>query len=159
MQRIIVIGIGNPLRGDDGIGWYTVDRLEESLESREIEFTKCVELTPEFSEKISRSKFALFIDSRVESQEAEIKEEHIVPAEVFPALETHRLDPAGILAFSRSLYGKIPEAIMLTVEGKSFEYGEEISLETEQRVESLLVRAREILNDWLQKLRIEYCIC
>ncbi len=161
MSKVIIIGCGNPLRGDDGIGWYAVDRLAESHKQTDFEFIKCRELLPEISEKISEAKYVLFIDAAVDSGEQlshdAVGEKNIAPAENFPSLDTHQLDPGGLLAFSAALYGNIPEAVMLTVKGKSFEYREGISDEVQQDVLSLISRAHEILNKWSEELQAESC--
>jgi hydrogenase maturation protease len=162
MCRIIVVGLGNPLRGDDGMGWYAVDRLAEIFHEKEIEFVKCRELMPEFSEKISKAKYVLFIDASVKSEGITQKgkgetigEMKIVASENHSSVETHQLDPGGLLAFSSALYGKTPEGIMLTVKGESFEYVEKLSKKVQQSVLSLITRAREILNQWRENLQVE----
>ena len=30
MGRVLIIGYGNPLRGDDGFGWHAAERLRET---------------------------------------------------------------------------------------------------------------------------------
>jgi hydrogenase maturation protease len=146
---IIVIGLGNPLRGDDGIGWYAIDRLTNSMNNSNIEFVKCRELLPEISEKISKAKYVLFIDAAVDTDNGEIVERQVDPAENYPSLETHQLDPAGILSFSKALYGRIPSAVMLTVSVESFEFHEGLSEKGHAGVELLVKRACEILGKWL----------
>jgi hydrogenase maturation protease len=156
---IVVIGLGDPLRGDDGLGWYAVDRLAETFHSKDIEFLKYRELLPEVSEKISRAEYVLFVDASVKSQATEqkgkggaIDEMKIVPSENNSSLETHKLDPAGLLAFSSALYGKAPEAIMLMARGESFEYHEGISKGVQRAAQLLVNRACEIANNWLEEL-------
>ncbi len=159
---IIVIGCGNPLRGDDGVGWYAVDQLSESYTDGKIEFVKCRELTPEFSEKFLGIKYALFVDASLsrkrdigEAERGVVSEESVVPEGNFPSLESHQLGPAGLLAFSGALYGNIPKAVMLSVKGESFGYGEDISGDVRRAVRLLLARACEILNKWMKELQIE----
>jgi hydrogenase maturation protease len=148
-QSIIVIGCGNPLRGDDGVGWYAVDQLAETVTDGKIEFVKCRELTPEFSEKLRDVKYALFVDASVEAESGVVNEESVIPKDNFSSLESHKLGPAGLLAFSNALYGNIPKAMMLSVKGESFGYGEDISDTVRTVAEKLVFRAKEILNIWL----------
>lgn len=147
---IMVIGLGNPLRGDDGIGWCAVDRIAESVKSRDIEFLKYRELMPEISERVSKAKSVLFIDAAVYSDGEQLDERNVIPAEDYPSLETHQLDPAGLLAFSKALYGNAPEAVIMTVGGESFEYHEELSERAQAGMELLVNRACEILLTWLR---------
>jgi len=147
---IIVIGVGNPLRGDDGVGWYAVDRLMELFKSSEIEFIKCRELLPEISETISQRKFVIFIDVAVDTESGIVAEKKVAPAKNFSSLETHQLDPAGILAFSKALYGNVPKAMMLTVRGESFVYHEGLSKEVRDVSDKLVQRAKGILKKWIR---------
>ena len=154
---IIVVGIGNTLRGDDGIGWYAVDQLADAINNKDIEFLKCRELMPEISEKISKAKYVLFIDADSESVNGQVNETYITPIESYPSLETHQLDPAGLLAFSTALYGNTPKAVMLTTRGESFEYGEKLSEAVREAAQSLISRAHAKLNEWCQNLQPKSC--
>ena len=116
---------------------------------------------PEVSEKISRAEYVLFVDASIKSEAAEqkgngvpIDEMKIVPSENGASLETHKLDPAGLLAFASALYGKTPESIMLMVEGESFDYHEGISEGVQRATQLLVNRACEITNDWLEELQV-----
>ena len=150
---VIVIGLGNPLRGDDGIGWNAVDQIAESIKSIGLEFIKCRELMPELSEKISKAKYVLFLDAAVDTGNGEIAESQINPSENYPSLETHQLDPAGLLAFSKALFGRTPHAVILTVSGGSFEYYEGLSEKAHAGVQLLVKRACEIISNWSGKQR------
>jgi len=153
---IIVIGLGNPLRGDDGIGWYAVDRIAESIKNPKIEFLKYRELLPEISEKVSKAKYVLFIDAAVGGSKAQVEEKGVAPAETYPSFDTHQLDPGGLLAFSKAVYGKAPDAIIMTADGESFQYHDELSVGARAGVQLLVNRACEILGIWL-KSRRESC--
>jgi len=149
---VLVVGLGNPLRGDDGVGWYCVDMLMKMVRDPLVDFVKCRELLPELSADLSKVGLALFIDASVQSQREAVEETVVKRKEDFPPLETHRLDPAGLLSMSHALYGCSPEAVMLTVKGESFDYKEEISEAVRDAADKLVCRAKEIVECWQQRV-------
>lgn len=57
----LVIGIGNPLRGDDGVGWWLARRAETlKLTPRVL---RVQQLTPELAEELAGARRVLFIDA------------------------------------------------------------------------------------------------
>src|SRR5579863_2441204 len=67
MSRTLIIGIGNPLRGDDGLGWRAVESLRQIASLQEVETVTCHQLTPEMAESVSRAERVVFIDAYVGS--------------------------------------------------------------------------------------------
>ena len=65
MAGVLVIGVGNPLRGDDGLGWHAAEHLRERLVELHATVTSCHQLIPELAEPVSRAERVIFIDARV----------------------------------------------------------------------------------------------
>src|SRR5690242_12833541 len=69
MARVLVIGYGNPLRGDDGVGWHAAEALAKSLQDEErvpaerVMVLACHQLTLELAEPLSRVERVIFIDA------------------------------------------------------------------------------------------------
>jgi len=59
--RILIIGWGNPLRGDDGVGWRAAELLSGTLAGHDVAVRVSHQLMPELAEEISRSEFVVFI--------------------------------------------------------------------------------------------------
>ena len=64
-RRVLVIGYGNPLRGDDGIGRVIAEHIAETLRPEAIDVVVAHQLTPELTEPISRSGLVIFVDAAV----------------------------------------------------------------------------------------------
>lgn len=62
MAELIVIGIGNPYRGDDGVGWIVVDQLKEKLNSS-INLSKQRGDIGELLDAFSKHKIVFLIDA------------------------------------------------------------------------------------------------
>ncbi|EQD29207.1 hydrogenase maturation protease, partial [mine drainage metagenome] len=64
----LIIGYGNPMRGDDGAGPALVEALHKRLgdnADRDLEIVSCMQLTPELTHDMSRSQRVIFADASV----------------------------------------------------------------------------------------------
>lgn len=136
-DKVLIIGYGNPLRGDDGIGPYAVDCLRDdltdavainaaqpdSLGCSAITFLTPMQLTPELAEPISRAARVVFIDARTDGVPGAIHAQRLHPGNTTSTL-THHTDPAALLALAQALYGTCPDAVIFSVTGQSFGYEE-----------------------------------
>ena len=138
-----VIGIGNPLRGDDGVGAL----LAEAAGGRSVH-----QLTPELAAELAPLERVLFIDAWLAPESAEpTPSPRIDPlpavAEPGEASSSHRLEPAELLAITAALYGRAPHGAWLRVPAFVFGHGSELSAQ-------LLVslpEARRLLQQWLKQ--------
>lgn len=137
MADLLIIGWGNTLRGDDGFGWAAAERLREALPDAEV--LTVHQLTPELMEAISRARRVVFIDAGTEG-EAGVLTCSEVRASTSAEAFTHQASPAGLLAGSLALYGYVPEAVLYSVKGESFEFGEELSAGVGKALEELVRR-------------------
>ncbi|HZD59096.1 MAG TPA: hydrogenase maturation protease [Anaerolineae bacterium] len=128
MACITVIGYGNPLRGDDGLGWFVAKQLAERVASDNIKVLALYQLTPELADEISRSELVVFVDACCDQAPGHISCRAITPHTNPLSATTHHLDPSSLLTFTQALYGTLPEiTILLTVGGESFGYEEDLS--------------------------------
>ncbi len=144
----LVIGYGNPLRGDDGFGVAVAERVQHLLASEKVAVIVCQQLTPELAEPISAVDTVVFVDVRVGKPAGVIECERLSP-EPFSVSVTHSLEPAGLLVLARELYGRVPQnAFLLTVRTTRFQYGEQLSPEVEQAIPEAVERIRQILSGY-----------
>ena len=132
--RRLVIGIGNPLRGDDSVGGL----LAEQVGGRSVQ-----QLTPELAVELAELEAVLSIEAWLAPAGAMPWLGTIAPAA--GAAETHRLEPAQLLAISQALYGRSPEAFLLQVPATGFGHGTSLSPE----LRAVLPTARALLRQWL----------
>ncbi len=125
MAHILIIGYGNPLRSDDGLGWHAAEKLRE-MHSEGVEVRTCHQLTPDLAEAASRASMVFFIDARQGGKPGDISCLPVVPRYADIAF-SHELSPPALLGFSKTLYGSSPQAFMVSVAGESFEHGEQLS--------------------------------
>ena len=136
MSRVLIIGYGNPLRGDDGFGWRAAERLRSAIDDPQVEVRALHQLTPELMEPLSRVDRAIFIDAAWPAPAA------CRTGSVF----THHLTPAALIAGSRTLYGHAAEATLLTTPGENFDFGESLSPGVERALDETIARVHAILR-------------
>jgi hydrogenase maturation protease len=139
---ITVIGYGNPLRHDDGIGPEVAHHVQHWVATgvpgfKDVEALVCHQLTPELAEPISRSEFVIFVDAAQNGCPGQVVEATVSSApEAQPF--THSVTPAALLRGAQILYGSSPHACLLTATGESFEYGIGLTHCAESAVNKLL---------------------
>ena len=128
MSRIMVVGFGNPLRSDDGFGWRATEELQQIIPGKDVEFVECQQLAPELAQKIAEKELVIFIDADSNGVAGEV---HCYPVSApkkdATVTMTHHLDPCALLGLARQLYGKVPEALVVSVTGECFGYGKQLS--------------------------------
>lgn len=134
----LVIGIGNPLRCDDGVGTL----LAEEAGGRSVH-----QLTPELAEEIAPLQAVLFIDAWLAPAGAgpELRELGLGrgAAAILDA-GSHRLEPEQLLAVCEALYGRRPRGHLLRVPGFVFGHGTALSA----GLRASLPLARGLLRCW-----------
>lgn len=146
MSHVLIVGYGNSLRGDDGVGCHVARMLEDCYhDDPDVKVMGAHQLTPEMAEDVSATEFVLFLDAAMGAPAGEIKRAKAAPRPG-PVSFAHFLDPDVLLAAAIELYGSVPQAELLTIVGASFEVGEGISAEVAQRLPQLFEQARAIVE-------------
>jgi hydrogenase maturation protease len=129
MARTLVIGIGNPLRGDDGLGWHVIEKLREAPAHGMPELLACHQLTPELAAAVAQSDRVIFIDAAAGAPAGEVRLQHLgEPADkAQPGAFSHRLDPEILIQYTKTLYGRRPEAALISVKSAAYDLSEELS--------------------------------
>jgi hydrogenase maturation protease len=124
--RILVLGYGNPLRSDDGLGWHAAERLAETLSDANAEIRTLSQLTPELALPISEASLVIFIDANREGEPGELICSQVTP-HLLPVRFSHELSPEAVLALSKYMYGVSPPAFLVSLCGQCFNLGEQLS--------------------------------
>jgi hydrogenase maturation protease len=122
---ILVIGYGNELRGDDGLGPLVAKSVAAANLSG-VRVLTALQLLPELAADLAEARLVVFVDASVESSEIGVAMRSLV-AEDTVDLRTHRAHPGTLLALTQEVYERTPEAWWLTAPGWNFEFGEGLS--------------------------------
>jgi hydrogenase maturation protease len=126
---LLVIGYGNTLRADDGVGPRVAEAVE-ALRLPGVRTLTCQQLSPEHAEPISRAEVVVFVDAAVDAR-AEVQWRPLVPTDS-SQLMAHAADPRTMLALSRDVFGHAPKAWWLTIPAVDLGFSESLSPIAEQ---------------------------
>lgn len=143
-RNTLVLGYGNPARGDDGLGPALVAGLEQAALER-LELRLDYQLCVEDALDIGRFAQVLFVDaSKTASPPFEL---YALPEQLHPqTFDSHRLSPEALMFLARTLFSATTPARVLAIRGYRFE----------PFVESLSTDAANNLQQALQYLVREF---
>ncbi len=122
---IAVFAVGNPARGDDGVGLLLAERLERAARPG-VELVVDHQLQVEHALALSGRSSVLFIDAAVGLDEPFQLSRLKVPVDRSCAF-SHALEPADVIATFRQIdAGQCPDAWVLAVRTRHFELGTDI---------------------------------
>ena len=127
--QLLVIGYGNTLRGDDGVGPRVAEAIEK-LNLPGVRTLACPMLTPELADPIARAAKIIFVDAAVDAPK-EVQWRKLEPNET-SQLMAHAADPRTMLALARDVFGRTPEAWWLTIPAVDLGFREEFSPEVQK---------------------------
>ncbi len=150
--KVLLVGYGNPLRGDDGLGPAAAEELARVAALPGVEVLTPHQLTPELVDSIVGVDLVLFVDARAGTDAAgTIHEMDLLPGEgaaVGPL--AHHQSPLGLLSAAQALFGHCPPAVAFSVTGGSFDFGVGLSPSVRRAlpllVERMAVRVRSVLT-------------
>lgn len=149
---VLIIGYGNPLRGDDGIGWQVVDQLAK-LAGDSTKVLTVHQLTPELAEPISEANLVIFIDACYEGQPGSWTCETVYPDPKPLDAYTHYLTPMNLLSYAQAMHGASPKALLISVAASSFDCGQELSPRVEAIVPEIVACVQEWLNAGVDRFK------
>ena len=132
MARIVMIGYGNRLRSDDGVGCAVAEKLASRLSSPQVEVIVCHQLTPELADTIRDAEIVFFIDAARQGVPGTFSCNRVSTGS--RANSSHSGSPSGLLALAGRLYNAQPQALSVTLPGTCFDHGEDLSPELKDAV-------------------------
>ncbi len=146
---ILIIGIGNTLRRDDGAGWFFAEALAAALEmaGRRVHLELHHQLAPELAIEAAELQpvAILFVDASVAVDEVTFTQLTEGTAE---ASAGHSLTPAMLLTLMRRLYAVDAPGWLVQTPAADFGHGEGLSELAQRGVQAAAALAL-LLNDRL----------
>jgi hydrogenase maturation protease len=123
----LILGYGNTLSGDDGLGVRAAEMLEERLQGLDVRVITCHQLSPELAEDLRGASLAIFIDASATTPPGQIDVQPLAPSTQAPGSVSHHFLPGTLLALCQAFYDHTPEAWLYAIGAASFEIGETLS--------------------------------
>lgn len=121
-NAILLIGIGNTTRGDDGLGWALAEAVE-ALQLPGVTVVYRQQLQVEDALLLQQYPIVVFADASVEPVPGGAAlQPCIAAAQSFAS--SHHQSPATLLYLAKVLYGAQPQAWVLALQAASFELQE-----------------------------------
>jgi hydrogenase maturation protease len=144
--RLLVIGYGNELRRDDAVG-PCVARIVSGWERPDVKALAVHQLTPELAELLATTERTIFVDAG-EDEEGVVWTRMLEPARTSRGLG-HTCDPRELLALTEALYGRHPEAWLITVPAPNLDFGDCLSAATDRGRGAALRQIRVMAGDFV----------
>lgn len=174
MFNALILGYGNPDREDDGVAWHLLQKLAAhygcsitSVDELDLRLSQndeaesyrnnlkpadlraphlafALQLTPEMAETLPRYERVCFVDAHTGAYSEEVRFDLLKPG-YQAAPFTHHFTSESCLALAHTLYGRAPEAAILSIRGYHFGYSTELS----HRTAALMNTAMEHVIQWL----------
>ncbi len=134
--KTLLFGIGNSGRGDDGLGWAFLDRIQQESEfPGEMEYR--YQLQVEDAAMISRAERVIFVDSYKGDLPSGFQWKPCKPSREFE-FTSHVLAPAAVMYLSHDLFGESPRADLLLIQGSCWDLRIGMSPEAEHHLDNAL---------------------
>ena len=137
---LVVIGYGNALRRDDGVGPKVAEAVA-ALGLPGVRALACALLTPELAEAVSQASVVIFVDAAVDAPR-EVQMRKLEPAGSSQIM-AHAASPATLLALARDVFGHAPEGWWLTIPAEDLGIGEEFSPLAQRGFETAVQEVRK----------------
>ena len=136
MPEILLIGYGNPGRGDDGLG----PALAEAISAKAL---PGVRVDTGFQLNVEDAYAVLGHDVAVFADAATVGEEPFFFREIGPedpaSFSSHSVSPAGLLGLSKRLFGAKTRGFVLGIRGYEFdEFGAPISKRAQENLDAAI---------------------
>jgi hydrogenase maturation protease len=126
-DRNLVIGYGNSLRADDGVGRYVAERLAGDVRLAGATVIGVHQLAPELALDISRADLLVLVDAGRGPVAGTFTIELAQRSYGAGPTWSHHLDPASLLGLADELYGCSPDTYVVTIGVESVEVGDRLS--------------------------------
>jgi hydrogenase maturation protein HypF len=142
---ILILAYGNPLRGDDGVGWQAAMLLEKQL-GDQVEVITRHQLTPELAEVISRAERVVFIDAACEGIPGEVLCQEVQATTFVAQPFTHHVAPGDLLSAAQELFGHAPQGHLITINGGDFGFHEGLSTPVEAALPEVVAYVERVIQ-------------
>ena len=143
-MKTLIIGYGNRSRNDDGVGWVVIERLvAPDLPDVTLETSHQLEI--EVAETICAYDQVIFVDAAIPEAPQAVTRSFVQPHFQSHAV-AHYLTPSDVLSLADTLYGHQPRAVLFSIRGHDFHFGETLSTATEAAAGNVVHQIVELVR-------------
>jgi hydrogenase maturation protease len=150
MGKALIIGYGNTLRGDDGIGQAAARALANEAAVDSADVVACHQLTPELAERVAAVDLVVFVDAGAGLRPGSVVVTPVQSASALSPGLVHHVDPGALLTLASKLYGRSPEAFLVTVGAGSFALSEHLSEPVAAALPEVIAAVRRLVLEHMR---------
>jgi len=140
MKRPLIVGYGNPLREDDGIGWRAAELLQRNLAPGMADVLECHQLVPELAAQLEGASIVIFLDAAVDQEPGAVFLTPVEKKDFSPW--SHTLSAAQVL----NLASSAPPAFLITGGALRTGWREGLTVSGEQTAAAMAQAAIKLLE-------------
>jgi hydrogenase maturation protease len=146
---VLLIGYGNLLRSDDGVGPAIVSRLAAVFagDSR-CAFLMPHQLTPELAASVAGAERVVFVDASVEAEAGEVRIRRLDGRGAGNPSLGHSMSPEAVLGIGKALYDQVPRAWSIGVGVSNLAVGDRLSPAVSRAANRLCRRLAFLIRRW-----------
>ena len=129
-MKYLLVGYGNPLRGDDGVGPVVAEGFLAEAEALmgpaagEVKVVAVPQLLPELAELFAEAERVVLVDASMGDPPGTVRVRRVEPSTATGEPVIHAYDPATLAAWAGQLYGRTPVVQVIAVGTQSFAFGQ-----------------------------------
>lgn len=143
--HVVVVGYGNALRCDDGLGWHAAELLADDPRVEGVEVLQRHQLTPELALDISTASLVVLVDASSRLPPGEFSVERVELADGVGPRGSHHITPATLVALAHELYGRAAEMLVVSCGVQSLDIGDRLSPVVEAALPKLVDAVAEVV--------------
>lgn len=141
-KRTLIVGYGNTLRGDDGLGRVVADRLTQ-LDLPGVTVLSIHQLTIDLAMQLTGFEQVILIDALAGVEPGIIEVSDVQPLNTMPGI-SHYVSPGELLLATQTLYGHFPSMILIGVGAETFD-NEGLSPAVESTLDEIIDRVLSLI--------------
>ena len=146
---ILIMGYGNPMRGDDALGPLAAETLRQRFAGQDDVHVRAVhQLTPDLAEQLAAYDMAVLIDARHAAPEGQVFLEEVGAAAQAPSgAFSHYVTPGELLQVTETLYGVRPRLVLAGITATAFDVGQPLSAAVQEALPALVERIEALVRE------------
>jgi hydrogenase maturation protease len=146
VSGVLVVGYGNPLWGDDGVGWHAAGRLAADPRLAGARVLARQQLVPELAVDLAQASLVILVDAAVGAEPGSIQVRRVQPRRPAAGAWSHQLDPESLAGLAESLYGPAPPIVLVAVAAASLDPGERLSAPVERALPEVVEAVAAVVS-------------
>lgn len=143
-MKTLLVGFGNPLRSDDGVGVNVAEAIEK-FNLPDVDVRAYQQLNVDMAGELDGYARVIFVDASEEGPSVRMRP--VIAQEGAEKVSSHHLHPGVLLTLAEKLFGVNPQMVLCQIQGENFDVGGGLSGPVKKRAAEAVKRILALLNE------------